>query len=879
MTRDPSRRPAPPRPAEPPRAAEWILGRLHADNGDFTHIGDFGEIFSGILAERGRGAAVRWYWAQVLRSVPGFALNKLYWSLSLFRNYVVISVRNLRKNAGFSLVTLLGLAAGLACFILILAYARFETSYDRFHEKTGRIYRLTSAEAPPGEKPAEFDKNHPSLLASLLKEEFPEVRHAARVFTRMDIQAVLQAGDRAFTQSGLVADQDFLDVFTFPLLRGDKGSALTAPASIVLTVSTARKLFGGENPLLRTIRFRDSRGAADVTVTGVVGDVPRNSHLRFDYLLSVASLEADKKNAYMFDNWNVGNFFIYVELAGPGLREAMEEKFAAWLRRERPEDSAAGLGFHLQPVEDIHLRSSIRGELATNNEIRTLHLFLAIAVITLLIASVNYMNIVTARSATRAREIGIRKVTGAGRGRLFEQFLGEAVVFSLLSLVAALAIVRLALPRFRAAVGIDITLHDIASGPFLMLMLGVALFTGLLSGAYPALVLSAFQPVRALRELSASGRKGARLRNLLVVGQFTASIVLIVCALVVSGQLRFISNQRLGFDRERIVVIPIRERETAAKAGAIRTDLLRRPEVEAVSVTSGLPTKIESAIINAAFTTDRGEEIKFSYHFDYADENFLDVFRVELAAGRNFSPGSSGDQNAVLVNETLVKMAGWAEGVGKEIQFIGGPKAVIGVVKDFRFQSFHEPTGPMVLMPGGDANLAVRIRPGDIPKAIAVLKDVFEGNTKTQPFDFFFLDDAFDALYRKERRTGGIFEAFAILAVVIASLGLLGLASFAVERRTKEIGIRKVIGATSVRLAARLSREFVLLVLLANVVAWPVAYYAMSRWLEGFAYRVGLGLSTFLLAGTGALVVALLTVGAQTLRAAAANPIDSLRYE
>ena len=878
MSRDPHRRTKPLR-TEPPRPAEWILERLHSDSCDFTHVGDFREIFASILVEKGRRAALRWYWFQILRSLPGFVLNKLYWSLSLFRNYVVISFRNFRKNAGFSLLTLVGLAAGLACFILILAYARFETSYDRFHEKTGRIYRLTSAEAPPGDKPSEFEANHPSLLAPLLKQEFPEVRHAARVFVRTDIQAVLQAGDKKFTQSGLIVDQDFLEVFTFPLTRGDKDSALSAPGSIVLTTSTARKLFGGEDPLLRTIHFREERGAADVTVTGIVRDIPRNSSLRFDYLVSVASLEADKKNDYMFNSWNVGNFFIYVELAGPGLKRVLEEKFASWLAKERPDEHAAGLGFYLQPVEDIHLRSNVRGEMATNNEIRTLRLFLAIAVITLLIASVNYMNVVTARSSTRAREIGIRKVTGAGRGRLFEQFLGEAVVFALLSLLAALAVVRLALPRFATAAGVDLTFHDLTSGPFLLLVFGATVVVGLFSGAYPAFVLSAFQPVRVFREHAASGRKGARLRNLLVVGQFTASIVLIVSALVVFGQLHFISSQKLGFDREHVAVIPLRERETAAKAGAIRTALLRRPEVEAVSVTSALPTGIENTVISADFRTDRGETVKFSYHFDYTDENFLDVFKVGLAAGRNFSSGTSADKDAVLVNETLLKTAGWAEGVGKEVPFIRGSKRIVGVVKDFRFLSFHEPTGPMVLMPGGDSNLAVRIRPGDVPSTIAVLKDVFEANTDTQPFDFFFLDDAFDALYRKERRTGEIFGAFAILAVVIASLGLLGLAAFAVERRTKEIGIRKVVGATTFRLAVRLSRDFLLLVLLANVAAWPVAYYAMSRWLEGFAYRIGLGVLPFLAAGAGALFIALFTVVAQTLRAALANPIEALRYE
>jgi putative ABC transport system permease protein len=873
MSDDTSRR------LRPPRIGDWILRRAYSDNGDFTHLGDFDEIFRGIVSAKGRGRAVLWYWAQIIRSLPGFITNKLYWSLSMLRNYVVISFRNLLKNKGFSAITILGLAAGLACFILILAYARFEMSYDRFHAKTGRIYRATSAEVPSGEKPGELGKNHSSLLAALLKAEFPEVRHAARVFARTNMQAVLQAGEKAFTQTGLIVDQDFLEVFSFPFLLGDKATALAAPASIVLTSSTSRKLFGGEDPIGRTISFREGRGAADVTVTGLVEDVPRNSHLQFDYLLSVASLEADAKNSYMFDNWNVGNFFIYVELSSPGQREALEEKFGAWLEKNRPEEHKAGLHLFLQPVEDIHLRSNIRGELSTNNEFRTIRLFFAIAVITLLIAAVNYMNIATARSSTRAREIGIRKVTGASRRQLFEQFIGESVVFAVLAFLAALLIVRFALPRFAAVAGVDLSLRELADGPFFLLILGAALLTGLVSGVYPALVLSAFQPVRVLRDFSASGRKGTRLRNLLVVGQFTVSIVLIVCALVVSGQLRFIQGQRLGFDREHVVLIPIREPETAAKAGVIRTELLGHPEVQSVSRTSGLPTRIENSILNADFTTDQGEKIKFSYHFDYTDENFLDVFKVELAAGRNFSPGASPDQNAVLVNETLMKMAGWADPVGKEVQFIRGSKRVIGVVKDFYFLSFHEPMGPMVLFPGDGDNLAVRIKPGDVPKTIALLKDVFERTTTTQPFDFFFLDDDFDALYRKERRTGEIFGAFAILAVVIACLGLLGLAAFAVERRTKEIGIRKIMGASAPQLAVRLSREFVVLVVLANVIAWPVAFYAMSSWLQQFAYRIRLGFMPFVLAAGGALLVAVLTISTQTLRAAASNPVEALRYE
>ena len=861
--------------SRPPRAGEWILKRLYQDNGKHTHLGDFAEVYSGILAEEGRFRAGAWYWGQILRSLPGFISNRAYWTLSMLRNYAVISYRNAVKNPGFSLITLLGLAIGLACFILILAYVRFEMSYDAFHEKSDRIYRIISTDSSPGMDSLVFRAHNADPLAASLRSDYPGVRHVARFYYYENI-AVLKTGERAFTESGYFADRDFLEIFSFPLVRGDKASALAAPRSIVLTNTTAQKLFGGGDPIGQLISFRERRGQADLNVTGVVQDPPRNSHLGFDFLISLATLEADESNSYMFNNWDVWNFHIYVELADPSMQKPMEEKLTAFIRKLRPEGEKAGFRFALQPVTDIHLRSNIQGELSTNNEIRYIYLFLTIAVLILVIAAVNYMNLFTARSSTRAREIGIRKVTGANRQQLFQQFLGESVVFALLALVLAVALVRLALPRFSAVAGVDLKIADLTGGPFPGLILGATLLAGILSGAYPALVLSAFQPVRVLKELTISGKKGARLRNLLVIGQFAASIVLIVCAVVVSGQLRFIRSQRLGFDREHIFIVPLREPETLAKAGAIKTELLRRPEVESVSQTSALPTKIRSRMINNTLTNDQGETVVMDYHFDYVDEDFLRVFKIDLAAGRNFLPE---DKNVVLINETMARKVGWSDPLSREIPTIREPSRIVGVVKDFYFESFHRPIEPMVLIPRKGDKLAVRVRPGDVSGMVSLAKDVFEKNGKSQPWEFSFYDDDFNALYRKEQRTSEIFGAFAGLAVLIAGLGLLGLAAFAVERRTKEIGIRKVLGASAPYLAFRLSREFLGLVLVAGIIAWPVAYFAMSRWLREFAYRIGLTAWPFLLAAAAALVFAFLTVSTQTFRAAAANPVDTLRYE
>jgi putative ABC transport system permease protein len=865
----------PPDSRRPPRIGEWILKWLYRDNGKHTHLGDFAELYGGILAENGRLRAGAWYWSQILRSLPGFVVNKVYWSLSMLRNYAVISYRNAVKNPGFSLIALLGLAVGLACFILILAYVRFETSYDSFHEKRDRIYRILSTDSSPGMDSKVFQAHNADPLAASLRTDYPEIRHVARFYS-FENTAVLKAEEKAFTESGYFTDGSLLKILSFPLLRGDESGPLSAPGSVVLTRTTAQKLFGDRDPVGQVISFRMRRGQADLNVTGVVEDPPRNSHLQFDFLISLASMEADKKNSYMFNNWNVWNFHIYVELAEPGLQKSMEEKLTTAIHRLKPETEESAFRFVLQPVTDIHLRSNIEGELSTNNEIRYIYLFLSIAVLILVIAAVNYMNLVTARSSTRAREIGIRKVTGANRRQLFQQFLGESVIFAILALVLALAIVRLAFPRFGAIAGVDIRLGDLTEGPFLLLVLGIALLTGVLSGSYPALVLSAFHPVRVLNELTASGKKGSRLRNLLVVGQFAASIVLIICAIIVAGQLRFIRNQTLGFDREHVVIVPLREQEARTNAEAIKTELLRHPEIESVSQTSALPTKIRSRMINNKLVNDQGETVQLDFHFDYVDEDFLRVFKIDLASGRNFLPE---DKNVVLINETMARKIGWSDPLSRGISAREGSDRIIGVIKDFYFDSFHSSLEPMVLYFERGDNLAIRIRPGDVQSRVALIKDVFERNAGSQPWEFTFFDDEFNALYRKEQRTGEIFGAFAGLAVFIAGLGLLGLAAFSVERRTKEIGIRKVLGASAPHLAFRLGREFLGLVLIANVIALPIAYFAMSHWLQEFAYRIGLTAWPFLLAAGGALLFAFLTVSTQTLRAASADPVETLRYE
>ncbi len=874
------------RAAKPsPRAAEWLLKTIHSDRGQYTHLGDFNEVYNRIATCRHPALASGWYWLQIFRSLPGFISNKVYWSIAMFKNYLLISFRNILKNKWFSLINIAGLAVGLACFILILAFVQFELSFDRFHDRADRIFRVISRDTHREGWAAQFADHSPEHLAKLLKAEFPEVVRTTRTRDIWTDKAVLKYGDKTYYQRGLFADAEFLEIFTYPLLRGDKTRALASPNAIVLTHAVADKLFSCEDPIGRTLEYRVTHRTYELNVTGVLEDPPKNSHLQFEFLVSVATTVADKRDAYMINNWDVWNFTTYLELREAGDQSAVEARFPAFLTRQGrgpAEGDPPGRGgryeFRLQPLRDIHLRSEIRGELETNNQIRSVTLFMSIAVIVLLIACINYMNLVTARATARAKEIGIRKVAGAGRGQLLRQFIGETLLLAFLALGLAVILVFGALPSFRTLIGSEFDLRVLSNMPLHLMIVGTVLIVGIASGIYPAFVLSAFRPVHALKGFGTSGRRGSHLRNGLVVLQFSASIILIISTLVVFQQLSFIRHQRLGYDRENVVVLPVREPETRNKAQIIKAELLRLPEVLGVSVSGGLPTDIRSRYIGVEFQRENGETVEMELCFDYVDYDFLDVFRIELAQGRNFSRSFGDDQKGVILNETAVRQIGWSDPVGKKVA-VGGDHHVVGVVKDFYFASFHRQIEPMALTLGSGNNIAVRLQPGNLARHLERLKRVFENNTTSQPFDFFFLDEAFNRLYQKEQRTGQLFGTFSLLAVFIACLGLLGLSSYTVDRRTKEIGIRRVLGASAPSIVRILTGEFVRLVLVANVIAWPVAFIAMRTWLQDFAYRIALGWQVFVLSAAAALLIACVTIGSQTLKAAMTDPVITLRYE
>jgi putative ABC transport system permease protein len=863
----------------PPAAAEWILKQVFSDQEKYSHLGDFREAYEDVRKRRGSAAARAWYWTQTLKSLPAFISHRLSWSLSMLRNYFLIAFRNILKNKSFSLINLAGLALGLAGVVLIMAFVRFELSFDRFHEKAGRIYRVNTGLRDNPESPVSFLDGSADPLAAALAADIPEVARATRMVTFFGKNIILQSENSAFLETGLFADAEFLNVFSFPLLRGDRQTALSGAGSIVLTETTVRKLFGSSDPLGKPISFRRGETVFDLSVTGVAKDIPANSHLRFDFLASLETLRRDKAQAYMFNAWGILNFVTYAELRAGADKAAVEAKFPEFLKKFAPKEFRPELA--LQPLKDIHLRSQIEGQLATNNQIQVVRLFSAIALVLLLIAGANYVNLTTSRSAVRAREIGIRKTAGAHRHQLFQQFLGESLALTVGASILALAFVRLAWPRFQRLVGIDLDFGMVWNPESLALFAGIALAVAVLAGFYPALILSGLHPVRALREFGRSGRQGALLRKTLVVGQFAASIVLLAGTIVISRQMHFIQSRNLGYDREQVITIPVREAETQKAAETIRADYLRNPNVLGVTVSNAVPAKIDNYFGGIQTQTDEGATIKTNFGVGYIDECFLDFYKIGLVEGRNIGPG---EKTAALVNESLVEALGWKKPLGKILDIWGRTKlTVVGVVRDFHFASLYAKITPLALFPqiyGPGDVIAVRVRPGgDIAGILAGLRAGFENRTKGQPFEYAFLDDTFDALYRKEARMGEFFEVFALLAVFVACLGLSGLTAFTVERRTKEIGIRKVLGASAARLTVLLNRQFVLLVLLANAAALPLAYFALNGWLRNFAYRISLTIWTLAAASLVTLAVAMATISLQTTKAAGRNPVETLHSE
>ena len=798
----------------------------------------------------------------------------------MFRNYLRVTLNNLKKHKSFSLINILGLAIGLACVILITSYVFHELSYDKYHEKADRIYRLRSDLKISGEH-LDIPKTSPPM-AQYLVENYPEVLNAVRFIpiSRMPVRYQ----NRLFSEDHIFfADNSVFDIFTFPFSAGDSETALKTANSAVLTEALAEKYFGSDDPIGKVLNINNEY---DFTITGVLKNIPKNSHFVFDMLCSFETL-AQTESGQM-RNWLSINYYTYILLQDGSDFKLLEQKLP-----EMIEKNVGGLlkaikgemAVYLQPLTSIHLHSNLMQELSGNSSIVYIYIFVAIAVFILAIACINFMNLSTARSANRAKEVGLRKVMGANRSAIINQFLGESIFFCLISLVLALVLVELSLPFFKSLSGIDLNIGYLEHSWIIPVLIGLAVMTGVIAGVYPAFFLSSFHPVWVIKGIFKAGAGSIRFRSVLVVFQFFISVFLIIVTIGIFNQLHFMKNKRLGFNKEQIIVISISDESTLDSLQPLKEELKKNDSILSVSASSHIPgqTTYVNPFIPEGFSL---QDMQYMGEL-YVDQDFLQTLGIELAEGRNFSPDLQTDtQNSVIINETAAYKFGWKDPIGKTIGDVSASgtikeKTVIGVVKDFHIESLHKKVIPLYIGYTTHALnvLAVRIKPERISETISFIEKKMDQFDPNRPFDYSFLDDSFDSQYRSEEQLSRVFSYFTILAIFIACLGLLGLASYAAEQKTKEIGIRKVLGASVPDIMILLSTQFAKWILIANFLAWPIAYYSLYKWLQGFAYRINITFAAFILSALISFGIALFTILYQTTRAAAADPIRSLRYE
>ncbi|MBN1222684.1 MAG: ABC transporter permease [Candidatus Aminicenantes bacterium] len=786
----------------------------------------------------------------------------------MLKNYLKIAVRNLERHKMYSFLNIAGLAVGIACSLLITLWVLDELSFDRFHENAGRLYRVEFDQDYSGQL---FHVNvSPHPLGPALKEEIPEVEDASRVSPLGEI--LVKHGDKTFFEDTAAAvDPSFLEIFSFPLIKGDARTALEAPHSIVITEDKARKYFGHVDAIGKTLNVNNR---LDFTVTGVMKNVPRTSYLRFELMMPYELLRTSGQD---LEKWTVNTTLTFALLQETTRPQSVAQKIQALVTKH---GSGEDQEYSLRPLTQIHLYSYFGfGEKKGNAQY--IAIFSAIAAFVLLIACINFMNLATARSAKRAREVGMRKVVGAGKRQIIQQFYIESFVFVFLSLLLAVFLVWLVLPVFNSLSGKEIALSALARGRAPLAVSGVLLVTGLIGGSYPALFLSSFHPVKVLKVTIGSGTSGSVFRKVLVVVQFSLSIALIIGTGIVYSQLGFIKEKSLGFEKDLLLSIPIRGRDVQGSYAAVKKEWLKHPGVVGVSASSDKPSGIYSNSDGADWE-GKDPEKDVSVHFTSVDYDYFETADMEMAEGRSYSLDFPSDkESAYVVNEELRKLMGADSAAGKRLTFGGKTCTIIGVVKDFHFLSLKKKIEPLVLMlrPQYMNYILVRIHPENMTATLSDIKKTWNDVIPDFPFDYSFINEDFGLLYQAEDRMGGLLKYFSFLAVFIACLGLFGLASFAAEQRTREIGIRKVLGASIAKITFMLCGEFALLVLLANIIAWPIAFLAMQNWLLNFAYRTTVSWETFFFSGVLAFVIALFTVGYQAIKAALTNPARALKYE
>ena len=758
---------------------------------------------------------------------------------------------------------------GIACSLLIFLWVQDERSYDGFQANGDRLYKvMLHNKNKSGEITGSMDAT-PGLLAETMKQQLPEIQYASTVI--WPEPHAVRVGEKTTRESCRYVDSDFLSMFSFPLLQGDPKTAMTAPDNIVITQEMAAKYFGNDNPMGKTIRIDNKK---DYRVSGVIATLPFNSSIRFDVLLPLKDCFND--NPWMVSGWDSYGPPTYVMLRPDVSMEFVNTKIKNFISQQ--DSKVTDKLMSLQSYKDIYLYSHFTNGVADGGRIEYVRLFSIVAIFILLIACINFMNLATARSIKRAREVGVRKVVGAGKGFLFAQFMGEALLTTLLAVVIAIGISTLVLPWFNTLTGKQLSLHY-GSPSFLLMLLGLTLATGLIAGSYPALFLASLRPAAVLKG-TLKFRPGAALfRRGLVVFQFTLSIALIVCTVIVYRQMKYVQTKNLGLNRENIIYMPL-QGINVTQYTAFRNDLLAQGNIQNMSRASSVPTGLSFYTDGVSWPGKNPQE-KSLFGDMSIDYDFVPTMKIQMKEGRNFSRAYGDDSSNFIFNEEGIKYMKMQNPVGQTITWNGRKGTIIGVVKDFHFSSLHSSIKPLLLhfRTGGGGLSIVKTAAGKTPQALADMEKIWKKFNPESPFDYLFADDIYKRAYKSEIMVSRLSNAFAFLAIFISCLGLFGLAMFMAEQRTKEIGIRKVLGAGVSQVVAMLSKDFVALIGVAAVIASPIAWWAMNNWLKGFNYRAPIGWWIFPLAAVLALVIALCTISFQAVKAALANPVKSLRSE
>lgn len=862
--------------SKPPQLAVWLLGQsLPRYERDFV-LGDFEEIYNDIRGESGLVKAVIWYWLQLFRSIPRFIHNFVYWRIAMLSNYIKVALRNLLRHKGYSLINILGLVAGLACCIFILLFVMFELSYDKYHADVDRIY-LVGLSRTSGSGHEYTTANMP-LLAPTLKERFPDVEQTGRVFSGSTVQ--ITHGDKVFKEKELWhASPEILQILSISFKHGNPESALNRPNQAILTEEMALKYFGSMNPMGETIKI----ATREYEITGVVQNPPLNTEFPYEIIMSWKTIENDE----FHQGWHPGMLatlcFIKLqpEVDAQGFERLISELPHEYAGEELEKRGMVYRNF-LRPIDDLHLTSLSGGVKQPSTSLKYVYIFSIAGLLVLLIACMNFMNLATARSANRSGEIGVRKVVGAQRKQLINQFISESIFISLVSLSVAIVFVGMILPFFNALAQTQFTVSSILQPEILLELTGLVLFVGIVAGSYPAFFLSGFRPISILRGSLKIGTRGTVMRRSLVVFQFAISIALVIASMIVFRQINYMKNQPLGFDKEQKMVIVLKDwRMITEKYESVKIEFLKHPSILGASASSGVP----GSFINRTwvFPADKEREEGEALRSLRCDHDFIEIYDIDLAAGRSFKKDIPTDiHDAYIINEAGVKAFGWSspqEAVGQLMGTNGRP--IVGVTRNFHWWGLQREIEPMIMrvVPSLLRSITFKVETANIKETLAFVEQKYSELFPGDLFEYFFVDSNFERQYLFEEKVGKVFRIFTALGLFIACLGLIGLASFIAEQRTKEIGIRKVLGAPVRGIIVLLTKEFVRWVLIANIIAWPFAYFAGQQWLQNFAYRINIGWTSFVLAAIVALIVAALTVSFQAFKAATANPVDALKYE